>query len=215
MVPGADGMTYAGTVELGDDGLFLLRIEAEDASSLAPVAEALLPVSIPGGGARDLLRMADERMNQLQSVRLREELRGRPDGDAVTEMEFVAPDRVRMRFGDGRERIVIGGTRYERAGPDQPWNVSPWPQVRGFRWPDFRYASTAARQVLVGRGQVDGRPVWVVNFVEDPPEIRYVVWIDAETYLIRRLTMHTTGHYMYWTFYDFNAPITIESPADM
>jgi len=180
----------------------------------APVAEAFLPVRIPLDGARDLLRMADESMNRLQSVRLREELRGRPGGDAVTDMEFVSPNRVRMRFNNGRERIVIGQTRYERSGAGEPWTVAPWPQVGGFRWPNFNYGATAVRQVLVGRDEIDGRPVWVVNFVEEPPEIRYVVWIDAETYLIRRLTMHTTGHYMYWTFYDFNAPIAIEPPVN-
>lgn len=209
-----DGMTYAGSLELEGEGGFALRFAAVADDSGAPVAEAFLPVRIPLDGARDLLRMADESMNRLQSVRLREELRGRPGGDAVTDMEFVSPNRVRMRFNNGRERIVIGQTRYERSGAGEPWTVAPWPQVGGFRWPNFNYGATAVRQVLVGRDEIDGRPVWVVNFVEEPPEIRYVVWIDAETYLIRRLTMHTTGHYMYWTFYDFNAPIAIEPPVN-
>src|SRR5690606_41273570 len=110
--------------------------------------------------------------------------------------------------------MAAGQPRCEGAAVGWPWTWARWRRVGGFRCRNCNNGATAVRQVLVGRDEIDGRPVWVVNFVEEPPEIRYVVWIDAETYLIRRLTMHTTGHYMYWTFYDFNAPIAIEPPVN-
>lgn len=211
--PAGDGQTYAGRAEL-EEGPVELRLAAVRPDTGAAVAEAALWLPIPAGGAKDLLRLADESMNRLQSVRLREVMQGRPDGDLVTDMEFAAPDRARMKSSNGREIVIIGETRYQRSGDDQPWSQSPWPQVRGFRWPDFDYAELAARQTLMGQDELKGRPVWVVAFVQDPPDIRYVVWIDAETYWIHRLTMLTTGHYMYWTFYDFNAPVAIEPPVN-
>lgn len=209
-----DGMTYTADVELATEGVWRLLLEVLEEGGSTAIADASLNIPVPVGGAKDLLRMADEAMNRLHSVRLREEMRGRPDGILITDLEFAAPDRSSQRSSVGREMIIIDDTRYLRLGTEQEWTVGRWPQERGYRWPDFDYAELGTRYTLLGRDEVDGRPVWVVSFIQEPLDIRYVLWIDAETYLIHRLTMLTTGHYMYWTFYDFNEPIIIEPPVD-
>src|SRR5690625_4479598 len=105
-----------------------------------PPPTATFEISIPIKGAQTLLELADNAMNELHSVRLREELRGMPGGPLVTEQSFVAPDRMHMTANTGIEMIIAGESRYQRVSPEQTWRVGRWPRPGGYVWPSFDYA---------------------------------------------------------------------------
>lgn len=210
--PQPDGTTFTAEVDLAAEGVWEMVVEI--VPEHGPTEETTMWVPVPMRGARELLLLADEAMNRLQSVRMQEEMRGRPGGTLTTDVAFVAPDRMRLQADDGREMVAIGETRYLRTNPDQPWIVGSWPREGGYRWPEFDHAGMSARETIVRRDVIDGRPMLVVAFVQDPPGIHYNLWIDAMDHLIYRLEMLTAGHYMYWEFYDFNEPIVLEPPDD-
>lgn len=200
-------------VETFFDGPGTWQLVARVTGADGAIHERELQIAVPVAGPKELLRLADEAMNRLQYLRIREEMRGRPGGTVVTDMLFAAPDRTAHRSDTGREMVVIGDTRYQRFGPEEPWRVGRWPRAAGFQWPDFDYANLGSRETLLRRDVVNDREVLVVSLIQDPPDIFYTLWIDAFDHRIHRLDMITTGHYMYWTFHDFDEPILIEAPV--
>jgi hypothetical protein len=152
-------------------------------------------------------------MNRLTSLRERETIET-GTATVVTEYEFVAPDRSRLRVNSGGETITIGARRFDR-GPNGPWVAGNWPLDGGYRWPRYDFARTAAEATILGREAVDGEPSWIVAFLNRESGERYISWIGERDFLVRRQRMFFTGHYMDTRFSDFNAPIAIEAPAGL
>lgn len=201
---------YVGLGELGQAGLW--RIEA-DVAAPAGAGTARFALELPTGGARALLARADTAMNRLTSLRERETIETGA-ATVITEYEFVAPDRSRLRVNSGSETIAIGARRFDR-GPNGLWVAGNWPLDGGYRWPRYEFARTAAEATILGREEVDGESSWIVAFLNRESGERYISWIGERDFLIRRQRMFFTGHYMDTRFSDFNAPIAIEAPEGL
>lgn len=204
---------YRAQFEATAAGAWRMTVVLDDGSG-AP-GETTFEASIPIKGAEALLELADKAMNALGSVRLREELRGMPGGPIVTDQTFVAPDRMHMAANTGVEMRIIGDTRYQRVLPDGTWRAGRWPRPGGYVWPDFDYAGLSVQSTLLGIESIDGRDMFVVSFVQERPRTLYTLWIDVADYRIHYVEMMTTGHYMYWTLYDFDEPLEIDAPAGL
>jgi hypothetical protein len=67
----------------------------------------------------------------------------------------------------------------------------------------------------LGRQEVvDGEIAQVVLFYNPSQQAWYAWWVGSETGYIRRQMMVAPGHYMLTEFFDQNAPLVIEIPAD-
>ncbi len=175
---------------------------------------------LPVSGARDILRRSDAAMNQITALRERQQVDGGSDGPIEGAYDYLAPDRMHATFrylaaatpgakAIAPEIVVALGQRFDRQG--DTWRSEPWPDPRGFRWPAYTFAQTATDVRLIGIEEVEGGPHFVITFAESQGT-RQTLWIDTESYLVRRQRMMAPGHYMNATFFDFNAPISVEPP---
>jgi hypothetical protein len=163
-------------------------------------------------GAKELLKMADEAMNRLNTLTGNEEL---TDGRATvqTHYEFQAPDKMHMVVQgiERLERYAVGNVRYDKVGSGD-WTQEPWPAEGGFRWPFYNFHSSADEAVLLGRERVDGVECLVLAFTDVPSGAMYRMWMGASDHLIRQYRMIMPGHYMTVRYYGFNSPLTISPP---
>lgn len=60
--------------------------------------------------------------------------------------------------------------------------------------------------------RVDGRPVWVVSFLDATTPAWFTVWIDRSTYRTLRLEMIATAHFMHDRDGPCDAPLRVEPP---
>lgn len=188
------------TVEVAVNGA-----EAEPATFRLP--------ALPAPDAEPELRRMTAAMERLRSLRY-EEVFGPTDPPIRSTAAMVAPDRMRFEVRTyHRVTIRIGDVLYRREG-DGPWKVSRGPglQVPSYIWDDP--GKVAAR--VVAEDRLDGSRADVLSFFvllgEDLP-IWYRLWVDDEG-LVHRAEMRAQGHFMDHTYSDFNAPITIEAPAE-
>jgi putative copper export protein/methionine-rich copper-binding protein CopC len=172
-------------------------------------AVAAFSVDLPVAGARDILRRSDQAMNQLQSAREHQVIDGGAGNTLDVNYTYVAPGSMRAADNTGIEIIAALDQRYERRGAD--WQVEPWPDPRGFKWPIYAYANLTTDVKLLGMDQLDGRPQFILAFT-DGAGVRYTFWVDTETYLINRQQMLAPGHYMTSTFADFNGDLSVDPP---
>jgi copper transport protein len=169
-------------------------------------------IPLPLAGAKELLKMADEAMNRLNTLTGNEEL---TDGRATvqTHYEFQAPDKMHMVVQgiERLERYAVGNVRYDKVGSGD-WTQEPWPAEGGFRWPFYNFHSSADEVVLLGRERVDGVECLVLAFTDVPSGAMYRMWMGASDHLIRQYRMIMPGHYMTVRYYGFNSPLTISPP---
>ncbi len=172
-------------------------------------------LTVPALGAKELLVLADQTMNQLQSLVADNELAsGGPV--AKTRCEFEAPDRMRFRVGSSgsvAETYAIGTQRYDRQDSGA-WETNPWPTAGGFRWPDYRFAESANEVTLLGRESVQGAECFVVRFLDVRSGARYRIRIGTQDHRGHQYVMMATGHPMTSTFSNFNEPLDIQAPDE-
>lgn len=177
---------------------------------VAPVLVLLALAALFPGTAQALMRA-------LQTLRVDEELRpAEPPIRGV--YTYQAPDRMHSSLSTGSELVWVGGTRYFRPRPDQPWRVEA--TRLSIRAPSFIWDSEGQhiRQVvaprLLGTASLGGADVQVIAFfvVRGRSPIWFRLWVDA-TGLVRQSEMRAQSHYMDHRYYDFDAPLTIEPPA--
>ena len=130
---------------------------------------------------------------------------------------FKAPDAFRTRVlgSAGASRTVwIGDTRYLQQQPGARWQIETGggsPTVPSFIWDSFR-PFTDAR--VIGRQTLGGVKTDVVVFFSDGSgfPIWFRLWIDKSG-LVHRAEMRALGHFMDQTYFAFDKPISIVSPA--
>ena len=167
--------------------------------------------------AADIDVMADKFLAQKS---FRAKMLGTGDKDVKTDLEFVAPDRFRIKTGPGMETIVIGkdvyvsleGSFMKLPGgmPDSIPNLREAFDKEGRKWfSDVRF---------VGEETVDGRPAYAYDYVNKGPqstgENNSKIWVAKDNGLPLRLeSRFKSGNLKTMTIeYDYDPNIKIEVP---
>ena len=204
---------FAGDGTLAADGAWTFT--AAVTSNRGPVRfTTQLPLPVPDGS--DELERALDAMAQLQTARVDEILREQETGGPRIDSRYLfkQPDRLKWAVENGTTRIGIDTRGYVTDANGENWRAYDW-SAGGFRWPSQYYRDFFAGRAavsLVGSGEVDGRPVDFVTFVQPTYPAWYRVAIDRETGRILRLGMRAERHVMDQTLGDFNDPVTIRPP---
>ena len=204
---------FQGRAKLSRPGRWEFEVAAT--SHRGPLGlQASLPLPTPPG--EDELQRALTAMEQLETARIREELRASEEADEIVST-FRAPDTLRFEVSGGvNTLIVIGDTGYRKRSPDGPWARQDWPEP-GYSWPEGYYddfwaeGATAVR--VLGREQVDDVPSHVVAFVRPDVSTWFRLWVGVDDGLVRRLEMTTQGHLMTHRYRAFNEPVDVEPPV--
>jgi hypothetical protein len=159
-----------------------------------------------------------QRMHELRSYRLEEDLSSGLGTTLRSRYEFLAPDGYRtevLEHGDVvSQTIVIGSTRYLRDPPDASWERQtggPGLSVPSFIWD---YFEPFVDPRVIGRARLEGVHTTVVSFfggAEQGTPVWFRLWIDDDG-LVRQTEMRAQGHFMDHRYYGFDAPITIRPP---
>ena len=128
----------------------------------------------------------------------------------MTTWRMVAPDRLSYRIHGGAGAIVIGERRWDQARPGAVWTLSAQSPV--LRLPQPEWGGRAENAHVLGTGQVGGRSVWIVSFVNPTIPAWFTAWIDRESYRMLRLRMTAASHFMFHRYTGFNGPVRITPP---
>ncbi len=175
------------------------------------VAQFDIP-ELPSADGTRLIRVATERMRDLETLRVDESLR---PGDPVVRNAFTfrSPDRMRLRAIGRFESVSIGKVQYQRATRDAEWTVrrdNPPIDVPLLTWSGLEVRSAH----VVGRERIEGTNSDIVSFFTGTTEnpLWFRLWI-GDDHLVRRMEMRAYAHFMDQRLYAFDAPITIEPPV--
>lgn len=154
------------------------------------LAAALLCPAIAVAGPKEELHAAYQKF--LDAERFRATLSDAADGSRLTEMEFVAPDRYRIRLPGGPSQLVIGDTLYmDMDGRTMRLPMPAGELTRQYRDRDALKDQDLAVQGL-GSDSVDGEPARVYRYTTT----RYGT-ADVKTWVSERsglpLQIETTG----------------------
>lgn len=187
------------------------------ASNTIATSDSPAPTSPLGDPATEINAMADRFLGQ-KAFRLT--MTGKGDKETRTELEFVAPDRFRMKTGPGLERIFIGNDMYLSMG-DGSWQKLPGaagavPDLRaifdeeGRKWfSDVRY---------VGEEPANGKPSHVYEYKNrgtgNAGENDSKVWIAKDNGLpVKIESRYRSGNLRSMIIeYDYDPNIKIEAP---
>jgi len=165
----------------------------------------------------DIETMAEKVLDQ-KAVRVKTSAFG--DKNFTTEVEYVSPDRFRIKSGPGLERIIIGKDVYMFLGDS--WAKLPsfdgqTPDVREmFRKERHKYFSDVR---FVGEETVNGRPSLVYEYKNNGEgnlgENDSKIWISKDEGLpVRIESRYKTGSLKSTVIeYEYDANIKIEVPA--
>jgi hypothetical protein len=182
------------------------RVEVRPGGS-PPVVFRVPRSARPAGG---IVRRAGRVLRRLRSLVYVESLRSGPTGGLVTTWRMAAPDRLAYRIHGGAGAVVIGTTRWDQARPGAPWTRSP--QDPALSVPQPAWGDRAENAHVLGQGRVDGRPVWIVSFVNPTIPAWFTASIDRENYRTLRLRMTAAGHFMSHRYVEFGEPLKIVPP---
>lgn len=190
-----------------------LEVTVDDDGDRATASLSLPDLPAPDG--TELLRAAEKRMDELETLRY-DEVFGPSDPPTTSTWEIVAPDRLHGvidRQGDHRETLRIGDRRWRREGADGDWEGGEpgGLQVTANRFIWEQDSRIAIR--IVGDETLDGVPTRQVSFFlgEHRLAIWFRLWVD-DAHLVRRAEMRAQGHFMDHRYYDFDDDIDIRPP---
>ena len=157
--------------------------------------------------------------NSLTTLKWREELTSGLPGPAgngvwvVTDAEAQRPDRVHYHVlspgSSEYDTYRVGNTSCSR-DRGQSWQCNSTSSSDPLNLNYLR--STAFK---LGRQEVvDGENTQVVLFYNPSQQAWYTWWVGSETGYVRRQMMVAPGHYMLTEFFDQNAPLVIQIPAE-
>jgi hypothetical protein len=173
----------------------------------SPVSFRLPARARPGGS---IVARASRVFRGLKSVEYVESLRSSPKRSLVTTWRMQAPDRVTYRIHNGAAAVVIGNRRWDRASPDAAWRRSE--QEPKLNVPTPAWGDRAVNAHVLGTAIIQGRPVWVVSFVNPTVPAWFTAWIDRSSYRTLRLRMTAASHFMFHRYVEFNKPVGIAAP---
>jgi outer membrane lipoprotein-sorting protein len=191
----------------------------ESAKAEAPSAPASSEFAPSAEPRADIEKMA-ERFLSVGSFRAT--MSGEGDVPMKNDLEFVPPDRYRIKTGTGMEMIIIGKTSYMKLG-DQ-WQKMPMPldstisdmrsafNKEGMKWfSDVKYA---------GDDTVKGREAYVYTYHGKGPdnvgENDSKLWVAKSSGLPLKIeAKYRSGNLKSMTIeYDYETPVTIEPPVE-
>lgn len=198
---------------LSDDG----ASNSETAPANANVAANTTTTTTRENPAADIDAMADKFLAQKS---FRAKMVGTGDKDVKTDLEFVAPDRFRIKTGPGLETVVIGkdvyvsleGSFMKLPGgmPDSVPNLREAFEKEGRKWfSDVRF---------VGEETVNGRPAYAYEYVNKGPqaagENNSKIWVAQDGGLPLRLeSRFKSGNFKTMTIeYEYDPNIKIDVP---
>jgi hypothetical protein len=172
-------------------------------------ASFTLPASSRPGAA--IVRRASRVYRGLSSLVYLESLRSGPEGGILTKWSLDAPDRVAYSIRGGPQAIVIGERRWDRDKPTGPWTRSS--QIPALKVPQPAWGQVTTDARVIGQGTVEGRPVWLVTFVNPNTPAWFTAWIDRENYRTLRLRMTAASHFMFHRYLEFDRRVPILPPT--
>ena len=206
---------FAGDGRIAEDGTWTFT--ATVTSNRGPVRVTTeLPLPVPDGSGE--LERALDAMGRLETARVHEILREQETGGPRIDSRYLfqQPDRLKWTVENGTTRIGIGGKGYVTDVNGENWRAYDW-SAGGFRWPSQYYREFFADRAavrLIGSGDLDGRPVDYVTFVQPTYPAWYRLAIDEQTGRILHLEMRAERHVMDQTLSEFNEPVTIRPPKE-
>jgi copper transport protein len=187
-------------------------ISVEVGNDVGGTASFRLP-DLPAPDGSELLRRAQERMNELHSYRQDEVLSAGLGASSRASYAFLVPNSYTATSPDGAKTIVIGDTRYRRPSPRAPWEKQtggPEPDVSKFIW-DYFLPAVAPR--TIGSDEVGGVRARLLSFSGSGSiPIWFRLWVDDQG-LVRKAEMRAQGHFMDHRYFAFDAPLEIEPPV--
>lgn len=182
----------AGTLLLG-----LAGCAGDDATALMPdAASATMPLAAaapaaaagPPGQAADAREEMGRAMAAFLAVRSYHArmATASPQGTTTLEMDFVAPDRFRVRSPAGTQ-VVIGDTMYMAIDGRTMKMALPRGQATQWRDPAQLEANKATMRVdALGRDTVDGQPTRKYRVRNSQPQpSESVLWINGDGYPVK------------------------------
>ena len=121
-----------------------------------------------------------------------------------------APNRFAYKIKGGASGIVIGDRRWDQAKPGGSW--TPPQQTTPSRVPQPTWGDRVENAHVLGTSTVEGRPVWIVSFVNSTIPAWFTAWIDRDTYRTLRMRMTAASHFMFHRYVAFNRPLGINPP---
>jgi hypothetical protein len=168
------------------------------------------PTQWPAPEGLQLVRRAEQTITGLHSLVVRSRLRSDASHEVTTLYKMVAPDRLEYHNLGGGDSIIIGQQRWDRDAGGK-WVESP--QIPALAQPAPFWPTQVTDAHVLRTARVDGRPVWVVSFLDPATPAWFTVWIDRSSYRTLRLDMVAAAHFMRDRDGPFNAPIKIEPPG--
>lgn len=166
----------------------------------------------------DIEKMADRFMS-LKSFKA--DMDGDGQTPMKTELEFISPDRYRIKTGNKMEMIVIGKTTYMKLG--EKWQKMAMPldstisdmrsafNKEGMKWfSDVKY---------VGEDNADGKAAYLYTYQGKGPnnigENDSKLWVAKDSGLpIKIEAIYKSGNLKSMTIeYDYESTVTIEPPV--
>ena len=166
--------------------------------------------------ALQTLQASEAAMNQLQSLRSRQDLNDGSNGAVVTDYEYHSPDAMRFDVRGEASSIAIGANQYYQ---DKNGNWTERARVDPFVFPQFN-ASTQAQDVQLGRPDIlNGLETQVVRYVIPDASggagTQFAQWVSNQDHRLIQLAMVAPSHYMMQYYLDYNSPqISIAAPPN-
>ena len=201
VTPDLVGTSYHATLALAPAGAWTISVIV---TSLRQEDTATFHVTLPLRGARELLVLAEQRMNALRSVA--EDVETFAAGErSLQHYEYQAPD-LKLHRAEMLE-ITSGDRLYMRHGT--AWHAQT---VDRFSWPSFQLAESARDVTVAGRETVDGSDCVVLSYVNGPDNARTNVWIASETLRIVQQAEMTAEGLVTRRFTNFDRVAPIHPP---
>jgi len=201
VTPDLVGATYHATLALAPAGDWTITVNV---TSTTREDMATFHVTLPLRGARELLALADQRMNALRSVA--EEAQTLADGkSSLQHYEYQAPD-LRLHRAEMLE-ITAGNRHFMRHGT--AWHVQT---TDPFSWPTFRFAENARDVAVAGHETVDDFDCMVVSFIDGKDNSRTNLWIASDTFRIMQQVTTTPDGLVTRRFSNFDRIAPIHPP---
>jgi hypothetical protein len=159
---------------------------AAPSTATAPAAPADMAAAIdaldPLPGPKDAVRASMRKFLALQRYHASMQVEGGPRGAMASEIDFVAPDRYRMRLQGLGTQTVVGDTLYMEVG-GRTMKV-PLPAGTPVQWRDpLQLAGNEAATTVQaqGRDRIDGETArkYLVHH-EQPQAVDVTLWIGSD-----------------------------------
>lgn len=169
------------------------------------------PSQWPAPPGLEIVGRAERTIDALHTLVVHSHLASDSKHAVTTTYKMVAPDRVEYVNADGSASVIVGNRRWDRSHPGEKWRSSP--QVPALRQPAPFWPPAITNARVLRSDRVDGKPVWVVSFLDPATPAWFTAWIDRASYRTLRLEMVATAHFMRDRDGPFDTPLRVEPPT--